>query len=190
MKKLIEQTLGIALVGAALLSPFQARAADANLAGLTEATTLAWSNLLYAVIGPTASDDRMINVSNFLGALKTMDNWNRIAIYTNYIQTSSNFVFSFSTNRYELKNQTNIVFTNIVEEATASGANMAVHLHNTTAATVGLAWPAYGAQHGYFFQTNANNPILTTLTLAAGAHGVASFTAFGTNIFATFTAWP
>jgi hypothetical protein len=111
-------------------------------------------------------------------------------IWTNYINTVSNFVFSFNTNRYELKNQTNIWFTNIVEEATAVGADMTIHVHNTTAAAMNLYWPAYGAQHGYFLQTNANNPILSTTTLAAGAHGVASFTAFGTNIFATFSTWP
>ena len=113
--------------------------------------------------------------------------WN---IWTNYVNTVSNFVFTFNTNRYELKNQTNIWFTNIVEEATAVGADMSVHVHNTTAAAMNLYWPAYGAQHGYFLQTNANNPILSTTTLAAGAHGVASFTAYGTNIFATFSTWP
>ena len=113
--------------------------------------------------------------------------WN---IWTNYVQTVSNFVFSFNTNRYELKNQTNVVFTNIVEEATAVGADMAVHIHNTTGVTMGLVWPAYGAQHGYFFQTNINNPILTTTTLTTGKHGVAAFTAFGTNLFATWTEWP
>lgn len=114
----------------------------------------------------------------------------KFAIWTNYVQTVSNFVFSFSTNRYELKNQTNVVFTNLVEEATAVGADLVVHIHNTTGVTMGLVWPAYGAQHGYFLQTNANNPILTTTTLAAGGHGVASFTAFGSNIFGTFTTWP
>lgn len=113
--------------------------------------------------------------------------WN---IWTNYVQTVSNFVFSFHTNYYELKNQTNVVFTNLVEEVTAVGADMKVHIHNTTGVTMGLVWPAYGAQHGYFFQTNANNAILTTTSLAAGQHGVASFSAFGTNIFATFTTWP
>lgn len=113
--------------------------------------------------------------------------WN---IWTNYVQTASNFVFAFTTNRYELKNQTNVIFTNIVEEATAVGADMAVHVHNTTGVTMGLVWPSYGAQHGYFFQTNINNPILTTTTLTTGKHGVASFTAFGTNIFATWTEWP
>ena len=113
--------------------------------------------------------------------------WN---IWTNYVQTVSNFVFTFNTNRYELKNQTNVIFTNIVEEATAVGADMAVHIHNTTGVTMGLVWPSYGAQHGYFFQTNANNPILSTTTLTTGKHGVASFTAFGTNIFATWTEWP
>jgi len=113
--------------------------------------------------------------------------WN---IWTNYVQTVSNFVFTFTTNRYELKNQTNIVFTNIVEEATAVGADMSVHVHNTTGVTMGLVWPAYGAQHGYFLQTNINNPLLTYTSLTAGKHGVASFTAFGTNIFATWTEWP
>lgn len=113
--------------------------------------------------------------------------WN---VWTNYVQTVSNFVFSFNTNRVELKNQTNVVFTNIVEEATAVGADMAVHIHNTTGVTMGLVWPAYGAQHGYFFQTNINNPILTSTTLTTGKHGVASFTAFGTNIFATWSEWP
>lgn len=113
--------------------------------------------------------------------------WN---IWTNYVQTASNFVFSFNTNRYELKNQTNVVFTNIVEEATAVGADLSVHIHNTTGVTMGLVWPGYGAQHGYFFQTNINNPILTSTSLATGKHGVASFTAFGTNIFATWNEWP
>ena len=111
-------------------------------------------------------------------------------IWTNYVNTVSNFVFTFNTNRYELKNQTNVIFTNIVEEATAVGADMAIHIHNTTGVTMGLVWPAYGAQHGYFFQTNINNPILTSTTLTTGKHGVASFTAYGTNIFATWSEWP
>jgi hypothetical protein len=111
-------------------------------------------------------------------------------IWTNYVQTGSNFVFSFNTNHYELKNQTNVIFTNLVEEATGIAASLEVHIHNTTGVTMGLVWPAYGAQHGYFFQTNVNNPIISTTTLATGAHGVAAIKAFGTNLFATFTTWP
>lgn len=111
-------------------------------------------------------------------------------VWTNYVQTVSNFVFSFNTNYVELKNQTNVVFTNIVEEATAVRGNIEVHIHNTTGVTMGLVWPAYGAQHGYFFQTNANNAILSSTSLASGQHGIASLSCFGTNIFATFTTWP
>lgn len=123
------------------------------------------------------------NVVSNVGAIKGL-------IWTNYVQTSSNFVFSFSTNYVELKNQTNVVFTNIVEEVTATRGNIEVHVHNTTGVTMGLAWPAYGAQHGYFFQTNINNPILTYTSLTTGKHGVASISCFGTNIFATWTEWP
>ena len=111
-------------------------------------------------------------------------------IWTNYVQTASNFVFSFNTNYVELKNQTNVVFTNIVEEATGIRGNIEAHVHNTTGVTMGLVWPAYGAQHGYYFGTNANNPIITTTTLASGSHAIVSFSCFGTNIFATITTWP
>lgn len=111
-------------------------------------------------------------------------------IWTNYVQTVSNFVFSFNTNYVELKNQTNVVFTNIVEEATAIHGKIVVHVHNTTGVTMGLVWPAYGAQHGYFFGTNINNAIISSTSLTTGKHGVASIECFGTNFFATWTEWP
>lgn len=136
------------------------------------------------------------NWVNDLVAKETVDtdlsyaNGYKTKIWTNYVNTVSNFVFTFNTNSVELKNQTNVIFTNIVEEATASGGSLEVHIHNTTGVTMGLVWPAYGSQHGYYFQTNVNNPIITTTTLASGAHGIAAFKAFGTNIFATFTTWP
>ncbi len=114
----------------------------------------------------------------------------KYANQTNYVPAVSNIVLSFSTNRYVLKNQEIVIFTNIVEEAESASSDLAVHVHNTTGGNLFLMWPAYGAQHGYFFQTNINNPILSTTTLATGRHGVASFTCFGSNIFATWTEWP
>lgn len=141
---------------------------------------------------PGVLSNLVANTIDVPGTGNIVSNVNNVKFWTwtNYVQTVSNFVFSFNTNRYELKNQTNVVFTNIVEEATAVSTDIAVHIHNTTGVTMGLVWPAYGAQHGYFFQTNANNPILSTTTLSSGQHGIASFTAYGTNIFATFTTWP
>ena len=138
----------------------------------------ALSNFVASTINVTPN-----NVISNLGAIKGL-------IWTNYVQTVSNFVFSFNTNYVELKNQTNAVFTNIVEEATGVRGNIEIHIHNTTGVTMGLVWPAYGAQHGYFFGTNINNPIITTTSLTTGKHGIASIACFGTNLFATWTEWP
>lgn len=135
------------------------------------------------LVNNTTLDFQPGNVITNIGGLK---GW----VWTNYVQTVSNFVFSFNTNYVELKNQTNVVFTNLVEEATAIRGNIEVHIHNTTGVTMGLVWPAYGAQHGYFFNTNANNAVLATTSLASGSHLVASFSCFGTNIFGTATTWP
>jgi len=130
-----------------------------------------------------------VTFSSLAGAVSNVValKWNT---WTNYVPGTSNFVFSFNTNRYELKNQTRIVWTNLLEEPTAVAADMTIHVHNTTASDLTNVWPAYGAQHGYFFHTNVNNPILSTTTLTTGKHGVASFTCFGTNIFGTWTEWP
>lgn len=112
-------------------------------------------------------------------------------LWTNYVQTLSNFVFSPNTNVYELKNQTNIVFTNLVEEATGTGSEIKVHVHNTTGVTMGLRWPTFGAQHGYYFHTNSSQvPILNNTSLAAGSHAFATFTFFGTNIQTSYSTSP
>ena len=108
--------------------------------------------------------------------------------------TTSNLLINFNTNRYFLTGLTNAIFTNLVEESTSAldTPDTTVFIKNTTAVTMGLVWPAYGAQHGYFIRTNANNPVISTTSLAAGAIGVASITVMpdGTNMFLTFTTWP
>lgn len=108
--------------------------------------------------------------------------------------TTSNLLINFNTNRYFLTGLTNAIFTNLVEESTSAldTADTTVFIKNTTGVTMGLVWPAYGAQHGYFIRTNANNPVISTTSLAAGAIGVASITVMpdGTNMFLTFTTWP
>lgn len=112
--------------------------------------------------------------------------------YTNFINTVSNFVFDLNkTNIYSLWNQTNVVFTNIVKLASEGHeTTMKIYVHNTTGVTMGLRWPAYGAQHGYFFRTNVSSPILTTVTLATGQRALAEFKADGSNILGTVSIWP
>jgi hypothetical protein len=163
------------------------------VAGMSNIYALATTSNLFqnrqigaAVLSNLVSSSIDFPVANVVSNVSAV----RFAVWTNYVPASSNFVFSFVTNRYDLRGQTNVIFTNLVEETAGVSADMAVHIYNTTAVTMGLVWPAYGAQHGYWFGTNANNPILSYTTLSAGGHGVASFTAFGTNIFATFSAWP
>lgn len=108
--------------------------------------------------------------------------------------TTSNLLINFNTNRYFLTGLTNAIFTNLVEESTSAldTPDTTVFIKNTTGVTMGLVWPAYGAQHGYFIRTNANNPVISTTSLAAGAIGVANITVMpdGTNMFLTFTTWP
>jgi hypothetical protein len=103
--------------------------------------------------------------------------------------TVSNLVISPNTNRWMVRGLTNVVFTNLVEEAGTSG-DISIYVHNTTAVTMGLVWPAYGSQHGYHFKTNANNPVLTYTSLATGLSGVASFSWYDTNWVGTWIALP
>lgn len=103
--------------------------------------------------------------------------------------TVSNLFLSFDTNRYLLRGMTNAVFTNFVELADGESADMSVYVHNTTGVSMGLVWPAFGAQHGYYFSTNANNDVRAKTSLASGARGLASFSIFGTNIVPTWTDW-
>ncbi len=102
---------------------------------------------------------------------------------------SSNLVLSFGTNRVECVGLTNLVLTNLVEEASAISADMTVVVRATTGNTT-LVWPSYGAQHGYFLRTNQNNYVLGWAAVTNGKAAVISFSAFGTNIFATITEWP
>lgn len=107
--------------------------------------------------------------------------------------TTSNILINFSTNRYFLTGLTNAIFTNLVEHVTSlDSMDATVYIKNTTAVTMGLVWPAYGAKHGYYFRTNSSSPILSTTTLASGAIGVAKFTCLpdGTNITGEFQVYP
>jgi hypothetical protein len=103
--------------------------------------------------------------------------------------TTSNIVFSFNTNTYECVGLTNLVLTNLVEEASGIAADAKI-LVRATSVDVPLVWPAYGAQHGYFFRTNANNPILQWAKVTNGTTAVISLSCVGTNIFGTITGWP
>lgn len=95
---------------------------------------------------------------------------------------SSNLVWNFNTNSYQLTGLTNVVFTNLVELVGGSSGQLEAFIHNTTAVTMGIVWPAYGAQHGYFFNTNTVNDVLSLTSLAAGEKLHVKIKAFGTNM--------
>jgi hypothetical protein len=102
--------------------------------------------------------------------------------------TTSNLFLSFDTNLHTCIGLTNLVLTNWQERATGSD-DMNLFVHNTTAVTMGIVWPAYGAQHGYWFGTNANNDVLNSTSIAAGGRRLISVKRVGTNLFPTITTW-
>lgn len=103
--------------------------------------------------------------------------------------TQSNFIITPDTNRMSVYGATNAVFTNLIEQATGVHGDVAVYLQ-AVGANMTLQWPAYGALHGYFVRTNANNPFPATTSIAAGAAGLASFSFFGSNVLISFLALP
>ena len=104
--------------------------------------------------------------------------------------TQSNLVVSFDTNSMQCIGLTNIVLTNIVEEAAGIRGDVTILLQNTLGGNLPIVWPAWGAQHGYFFKTNANNNPLIYTAVPAGKSATLSFTIFGTNVFASALEWP
>lgn len=103
--------------------------------------------------------------------------------------TTSNLLLNTATNRHHVIGCTNAIFTNLVELATGQSADLTVYVQNTTGVSMGLVWPAFGAQHGYYFSTNVYNDVRSKTSLASGARGMASFSFFGTNIVPTWTDW-
>jgi len=91
--------------------PFTSRAADAKLTDLTEATSLAWSNLFYATIGTGSSDSRSINLSNVFESIKLL------TTYTSPM-TASNNLYSTETTRNAAVS--NALFTLLVANDTTT----------------------------------------------------------------------
>ena len=82
-------------------------------------------------------------------------------------------------------------YENIVEELHATvSADLSIFVRNTNGVNCALVWPAYGAQHGFFFRTNAYNPVLAWAAVTNGKSAMISMTCWGTNVFATITEWP
>jgi hypothetical protein len=102
--------------------------------------------------------------------------------------TTSNLFLSFDTNLHTCIGLTNLVLTNWQERATGSD-DMNLFVHNTTAVTMGIVWPNQGAQHGYYFATNANNDARAVTSIPSGERWKISVNRVTTNIMATALKW-
>jgi hypothetical protein len=155
---------------------------------LTNATTTAAE--IEHVSGVTSAIQTQLDSKvAYTGTPGTISNVNAI-IFAEHSPaiTTSNLFLSFDTNLHTCIGLTNLVLTNWQERATGSD-DMNLFVHNTTAVTMGVVWPAYGAQHGYYFGTNANNDVLSSTSIAAGGRRLISVKRIGTNLFPTITTW-
>jgi hypothetical protein len=175
--------------GVTLPSLSASRAVVLNASGdLTNATTTAAE--IEHVAGVTSAIQTQLDSKvAYTGTPGTISNVNAIifAAHSPAI-TTSNLFLSFDTNLHTCIGLTNLVLTNWQERATGSD-DMNLFVHNTTAVTMGIVWPAYGAQHGYWFGTNANNDVLSSTSIASGGRRLISVKRVGTNLFPTITTW-
>lgn len=103
--------------------------------------------------------------------------------------TASNLLVSFNTNNYECVGLTNIQVTNIVEETTGVNAKAKIVVRNTLSVSVPIMWPAFGAQHGYYFHTNGLNDTLSATVAPPGTNTVIGLEIDGTNVYPSVTYW-
>jgi hypothetical protein len=104
--------------------------------------------------------------------------------------TESNLFIGGATNNYECVGSTNIQITNIVEEVTGVNTKLKIAIRNTLSVGVPIMWPAYGAQHGYFFNTNGYVDVRAVTVAPPGTNTVIALEIDGTNVYPAVTFWP
>lgn len=103
--------------------------------------------------------------------------------------TASNILVTATTNVHELVGLTNVVLTNIVEQATGASGSVEVHIRNTQSGSIPVVLPAFGSQHGYYFHTNGLNDVLSASIAPPGTNTVWSMRVVGTNVYPSVTYW-
>lgn len=145
--------------------------------------TLAWGNNLSANTNG-ANGSISVDVATLLSNLTAV----KYAVHIPPV-TASNILVTAVTNVHELVGLTNVVLTNIVEQATGASGSVEVHIRNTQSGSIPVVLPAFGAQHGYYFHTNGLNDVLSASIAPPGTNTVWSMRVVGTNVYPSVTYW-